>query len=194
LRKGDESVMGSNKNIRDDKVKPGFDLPVVVAPDGTIRHRDYWRSGRHQSREIRPDDRWDANGVAESDASSETDTGESRRDKLIPLTVKSHFDERGIHYSANTFWRVWNFIPHRRPQTPLEVAFVRVQKVQALLHSLYENGVKRNDYDAVYSAKHQQAGIVEALRIIAQEIALERGADKSKMEEQEKTREWEEDY
>ena len=137
-------------------------------------------------------------GDADGDETSVSKGGEdarskTRRTKLNPIRVNSFYDTSGIYYSANQFWKVWKFIPHNRPYTKLEVAYVRIQKIQALLHSLYESGVRRNDYDSVYGAKHQQAGIVEALRILQQEILLERGYDREKLITQENERIWEQD-
>ena len=182
----------SNRTAQENRARPNQDISATEDVSRTIcSNKGQGDDGRTSSRLCdHGDDGRDEEAISKDQESS---PAKARRTKLKPIRVNSFYDTSGIYYSANQFWKVWKFIPHNRPYTKLEVAYVRIQKLQALLHSLYESGVRRNDFDSVYGAKHQQAGIVEALRILQQEILLERGFDRERLITQENERIWEQD-
>ena len=122
---------------------------------------------------------------------TESDPTKSRRNKLKPIETKTFYDKYGIYYSSNNLWQVWKFIPNKRyGDTRLETAYIRIVRIQNLLHKLFESSMAMADAQAIELIRHQQAVSIEVLRILKQEILIERGWDRKELQQQETERIW----
>lgn len=187
---GDTSLDTSRSN-QENRTRPDQDLPSVEDVSGTIcSNKGHGDDGRSSSGLC---DSWYA-GRDEETISKDQESREAkaRRNQLKPIINKSFYDETGLYYCSNTFYRTWDFLKSaKRGETRLETAYLRVVATGNLLHSLFESAEKLRDPHSMTMVKHQKAAIVEILRILQQEILIERGTPKEEIAKQEAERLWE---
>jgi len=169
--------------------RPDQNLPSTKDAGATIRTNQQGDDGRSGSGLCDQGDAGrDEEAVSKDNQSSTTET---RRNKLKPIETKTFYDKEGIYYSSNNLWKVWKFIPNKRyGDTNLETAYIRVVRCHNLLHKLYQSSEATQDYEAMKSLKKQQAITIEVMRILKQEILIERGWDRFELQQQETERVW----
>lgn len=183
--------MDSRKFNKDDTRRPDQDLSATEDVSRTIcSSKGYGNDGGSGSGLCNQGDAGRDEEAVSQD--TESDPTKTRRNKLKPIETKSFYDKDGIYYSANNLWKVWKFIPNKRyGDTRLETAYIRIVRINNLLHKLYKNAEVLQDVEALRSLKKQQAITIEVMRILQQEILIERGWDRKELQQQENERLWE---
>lgn len=190
-KKDNYESMDTNRDIRTNKSRPNQNLSIDKDAGGELHSNKRSGSTRRSGCRLcdKGDDGRDETPVPQDHSGETTDT---RRTKLKPIETKSFYDKEGIYYSANNLWKVWKFIPNKRyGDTKLETAYIRVVRVHNLLHKLYKSAEAMQDVEALRSLKKQQAITIEVMRILQQEILIERGWDRKELQQQENERLWE---
>ena len=184
--------MDTNGTNQENKTRPDQDLPSVEDVSGTIcSNKGRGDDGRSSSGLC---DRWYVGRDEETiSRDQESREAKARRNQLKPIKNKSFYDDIGLYYCSNTFYRTWDFLKSaKRGETRLETAYLRVAGVSNLLHSLFQTAEKLRDPHSMTMVKHQRAAIIEILRILQQEILIERGTPREEIAKQEAERLWEE--
>lgn len=189
-RKGKDESMDSRRFNKNNTGRPNQNLSSIEDAGGAVcpskEHGDVGgsSSGLCDQRDAGRDEE-----AVSQDCEGETTN--TRRNKLKPIVTKTFYDQQGIYYSSNNLWKVWKFIPNKRyGDTKLETAYIRIVRCHNLLHKLYKTAEQAQDVEAMKSLKKQQAITIEVMRILQQEILLERGWDRHELQQQETNRLW----
>ena len=77
------------------------------------------------------------------------------------------------------------------PETQLEVTYERILKLHNHLDKIRNTAIRQRRNDASIALTYQRSALTEVLRIIFQEILLDRGADEKTIQQKEDNRKWE---
>ncbi len=183
--------MDTNRTIRTNKSRPNQDISINQDARGALlsnkRHASIRGSGGRLC--DKGDDGRDETPVPQDHSGETTESG---RTKLKPIKNNSLHDLSGIYYSSNTLYIVKNFLPSEYwAETDLEITYLRVLQINKLIHTLYVKAERKNSMEDMMNLRAQQAIVIEVLRILKQQILIERGGNKNIIQQQEDERIWE---
>ena len=183
--------MDTQRNTTGNRSRPNQDLPAAKDAGGTLlsnkRHASIRRSGCRLC--DLGDDGRDETPVPKG---GEDASPSPKRTKLKPIKNNSLHDLSGIYYSSNTLYIVKNFLPSEYwAETDLEITYLRVLQINKLIHTLYVKAERKNSMEDMMILRAQQAIVIEVLRILKQQILIERGGNKNIIQQQEDERIWE---
>ena len=183
--------MDTNRINRTNKSRPNQNLSINQDAGGELRSNKRLISIRGSGGRLcdKGDDGRDETPVPKG---GEDASPSPRRTKLKPIKNNSLHDLSGIYYSSNTLYIVKNFLPSEYwAETDLEITYLRVLQINKLIHTLYVKAERKNSMEDMMILRAQQAIVIEVLRILKQQILIERGGDKNKIQQQEDERIWE---
>lgn len=183
--------MDTNRTFRTNKSRPNQNLSINKDAGGELRSNKRLTSIRRSGGRLcdKGDDGRDETPVSQDHSGETTET---RRTKLKPIKNNSLHDLSGIYYSSNTLYIVKNFLPSEYwAETDLEITYLRVLQINKLIHTLYVKAERKNSMEDMMNLRAQQAIVIEVLRILKQQILIERGGDKNIIQQQEDERIWE---
>ena len=183
--------MDSNRNTTGNKGRPNPHISITQDARGALLSSKRPTSIRGSGGRL-CDKGYDGRDETPVPQDHSGDTTETRRTKLKPIKNNSLHDLSGIYYSSNTLYIVKNFLPSEYwAETDLEITYLRVLQINKLIHTLYVKAERKNNMEDMMILRAQQAIVIEVLRILKQQILIERGGDKNIIQQQEDERIWE---
>jgi len=183
--------MDSESTIKTNKRRPNKNLPSIEDTGGKLRSSKRPETSRGSGCRLcnSGDDGGDETPVPQGGEDARPKT---RGTKLKPIKNNTLYDLSGVYYSSNTLYVVKNFLPSEYwAETDLEITYLRVLQINKLIHTLYVKAERKNSMEDMMNLRAQQAIVIEVLRILKQQILIERGGDKNNIQQQENERIWE---
>ena len=107
------------------------------------------------------------------------------------IKTNTLYDEHGLHPVDHNLYRRENVYLYRGcPSTLAEESYDRILTLHNLIDKLRNKAHKGRRYEQVINLTYQRAALSEALRILYQQILLDRGNDEKTIQEKENKREW----
>jgi predicted HAD superfamily Cof-like phosphohydrolase len=99
-------------------------------------------------------------------------------------------DDYGVYPVNHMLFKREKIYETGKPVSVLEITYERILKLHNLIDKLRNRAIRRNNNEAQIYLTYQRSALSETLRIVYQQILIERGIDPQAIQEKENERKW----